>query len=44
MLNPTAKHSAQINTLVSHPSTNLICSAHEDGAINLFDFQANKVA
>ena len=32
-----------INTILGHPSRNLICTGHEDGSIKVFDFTANKM-
>ena len=34
---------SQINSLVSHPSQNIVCAGHENGRLSLFDFKADKV-
>lgn len=36
-------HHGQINSLVSHPTTNLICTGHEEGGISLYDYGANRI-
>ena len=32
-----------VNTIISHPSRNLVCTGHEDGSIKIYDFEADKV-
>ena len=33
----------QINNLAAHPSRSLICTGHENGTINIFDYSSDQV-
>ena len=41
---PSSARNSQINSLVSHPSQNIVCAGHENGRLSLFDFKADKVS